>query len=211
MTRDSFGFDLGNQTCSVASACHGSPSVLRQEIKSLVYFGAKQRQLGADGADLTEQTIWSDVKNTVTGSKQLLGKAFHSPDIQSEQIRLPFQLRKDRTDRIIIDGINYLNEERAFSPVQVSAMLISGMKEVVGSKGSPNCVISVPAYFTNSERWETLNAAQIAGVNCLGLVNDTTAAALYFALLKFEDFSKKELAKVVFIDAGYSALQVLND
>uniref|UniRef100_A0A4W4H0Y3 Uncharacterized protein n=1 Tax=Electrophorus electricus TaxID=8005 RepID=A0A4W4H0Y3_ELEEL len=105
-------------------------------------------------------------------------------------------------------NINMFN----FSVEQVTAMLLTKMKETAEAslqKKVVECVISIPSFFTDSERRSVLDAAKIAGLNCLQLMNDTTAVALNYGIYK-EDFpDPNEKPKVVFfVDMGHSAFQV---
>ena len=93
--------------------------------------------------------------------------------------------------------------------MQILAGIIKDMKDIAEVDGSPvtDCVLSVPAYFVESERYAMLNAARIAGVNCLRLLNDTTAIALAYGIYK-TDLPDTEAVNVAFVDIGHNAYQV---
>jgi hypothetical protein len=93
--------------------------------------------------------------------------------------------------------------------MQILAGIIKDMKDIAEVDGSPvtDCVLSVPAYFVESERYAMLNAARIAGVNCLRLLNDTTAIALAYGIYK-TDLPDTEAVNVAFVDVGHNAYQV---
>ncbi|MEE6461599.1 hypothetical protein FKM82_001334 [Ascaphus truei] len=108
--------------------------------------------------------------------------------------------------------VRYLNEERHFSIEQVTGMLLSKLKETSEhtlKKPVADCVISIPSFFTDGERRSVMYAAQIAGLNCLRLMNETTAVALAYGIYKQDLPSVEEPPRnVVFVDMGHSAYQI---
>lgn len=106
-------------------------------------------------------------------------------------------------------AVDYLGERTLFSPEQLIAMLLVDLKAIATTDGSPvtDCAVGVPAYFAISERKAMLDATQIAGVNCLRLIPETTATALAYGIYK-TDLPEKDPVNVVFVDVGYSSLQV---
>lgn len=106
----------------------------------------------------------------------------------------------------------YMDEEHLFSVEQITAMLLSKLKETAENnlkKPVTDCVISVPCFFTDAERRSVLDAAQIVGLNCLRLMNDMTAVALNYGIYKPDLPGLYEKPRiVVFVDMGHSALQV---
>lgn len=99
-----------------------------------------------------------------------------------------------------------------FSPEQISAMLFTKLKDISETALQTvvnDCVISVPSYYTQSERQALLDAARIAGLNVLRLFNETTATALCYGIYK-QDLPAPEAPprNVVFVDCGYASLQV---
>ncbi|XP_076832342.1 heat shock protein 105 kDa isoform X2 [Brachyhypopomus gauderio] len=106
----------------------------------------------------------------------------------------------------------YLEKEHQFTIEQVTAMLLTKMKDTAEAslqKKVAECVISIPSFFTDSERRSVLDAAKIAGLNCLQLMNDTTAVALSYGIYKEDLPDPSEKPKIVFfVDMGHSALQV---
>lgn len=107
-------------------------------------------------------------------------------------------------------SIMYRGEEKVFSATELMAMLLGKLKDIAQKElksAVSDCVISVPSYFGETERRAMLDASAIAGLNCLRLVNDTTAAALGYGLTKNEQFT--ETPKVVcFVDIGFSSTKV---
>ena len=109
----------------------------------------------------------------------------------------------------ILVVVDYLGERKTFTPEQLMSMLIVDSKAIAATDDSPvtDCVIAVPSYFTMVERRAMLDASQIAGVNCLRLLSEITATALAFGIYK-TDLPEKDPVNVVFVDVGYSSLQV---
>jgi heat shock protein 4 len=169
-----------------------------------VSFGPKQRQLGTDAVG----SLSISPKSTIFGIKRLLGKKFSNPQVQGDIKKLPYEVTQGPDDAILIN-VDYLGERHSFTPEQIVAALIVDMKTIAEVDGSPvsDCVLSVPAYFLESERYAMLDAAQIAGVNCLRLLNDNTASALAYGIYK-TDLPETEHVNVAFIDIGHNALQV---
>lgn len=108
--------------------------------------------------------------------------------------------------------VNYMDEEQLFSPEQITAMLFTKLKFDSGTALQTqiyDCVITVPSYFTNSERKALHDAAGIAGLNCLRLVNETTATALSYGFYKQDLPAPEEKSRnVIFVDFGHSAIQI---
>lgn len=108
--------------------------------------------------------------------------------------------------------MHYLDEEHIFTPEQCTAMLLTKLKDVSANALQTqinDCVISVPSYYTNSERKALLDAASISGLNVLKLMNETTATALAYGIYKQDVPPPEEKARnVIFVDCGHSSLQV---
>ncbi|KAM6362351.1 heat shock 70 kDa protein 4L isoform 3-T3 [Alca torda] len=108
--------------------------------------------------------------------------------------------------------VRYLDEERLFAVEQITGMLLAKLKETSENalkKPVADCVISVPSFFTDAERRSVMAAAQIAGLNCLKLMNETTAVALAYGIYKQDLPALEEKPRnVVFVDMGHSAYQV---
>ncbi|XP_071064269.1 heat shock protein 105 kDa isoform X4 [Dasypus novemcinctus] len=108
--------------------------------------------------------------------------------------------------------VMYMDEEHLFSVEQITAMLLTKLKETAENnlkKPVTDCVISVPSFFTDAERRSVLDAAQIVGLNCLRLMNDMTAVALNYGIYKQDLPGLDEKPRiVVFVDMGHSAFQV---
>ncbi|KAH8307430.1 hypothetical protein KR044_011723 [Drosophila immigrans] len=204
------GIDFGNEGCYVAAARSGGIETLANDYSlratpSFVAFDGKKRIIGV--AAKNQQV--TNMKNTVGGFKRLLGRKFNDPHVQHELKSIPARVEA-RNDGSIGIKVNYLNEDQHFSPEQLTAMLFTKLKETSAAAMQTqvnDCVIACPVFFTNAERRALLDAAQIAGLNVLRLMNETTATALAYGFYKNDLFEDKP-RNVIFVDFGHSSLQV---
>ena len=206
------GIDFGSESCYVAVARAGGIETIANDYSlrdtaSCVAFSGKNRVIGV----AAKNQMISNMKNTIHGFKRLLGRKFKDPFVQQEIKSLPYKV-VENSDGSIGIVVNYLDENRTFSPEQITAMLFTKLKEIseAALKTKVNdCVISVPSFFTNAERKALLDAASIAGLNVLRLFNETTATALAYGIYKQDLPNPEEKPRnVVFVDCGYSSLQV---
>lgn len=141
----------------------------------------------------------------------MLGRKFKDPVVQKELQSIPYRVEELPNGSIGI-RVSYMDEEHVFSPEQITAMLFTKLKvdaAVALQTQIYDCVITVPSYFTNAERKALLDAAGIAGLNCLRLVNETTATALSYGFYKQDLPALEEKARnVVFVDFGHSSIQI---
>ncbi|XP_043547982.1 heat shock protein 105 kDa-like isoform X3 [Chiloscyllium plagiosum] len=205
------GFDIGFQNCYIAIARAGGIETIANEFSdrctpAVVSFGSKNR---ATGIAAKNQLI-TNAKNTILNFKRLHGRAFSDPVVQNQKNKLTYDLVPMETGVGV--KVMYMDKEQHFNMEQITAMLLTKLKETAETnlkKPVCDCVISVPAFFTNAERSSVLNAAYIAGLNCLRLMNDTTAASLAYGIYKPDLPVPEEKPKiVVFADMGHSAFQV---
>lgn len=201
---------MGNLCGCIALARKRGVDVLlnkesKRETPTVASFSPKQRFLGTDGAG----AMSSNIKNTVTNLKRLLGKKFAEPCVQTDIARLPFKVTEGPDGGCLIN-VNYLGENVTYTPEAVMGMILGDVK-LIGERdsGGPitDCVISVPVYFTDAERHAMLDASKIAGLNCLRLMNDTAATALGYGIYK-TDLPEDKPIHTVIVDAGEMALQV---
>ncbi|XP_017068311.1 heat shock 70 kDa protein 4 isoform X2 [Drosophila eugracilis] len=203
------GIDFGNEGCYVAAARSGGIETLANDYSlratpSFVAFDGKKRIIGV--AAKNQQV--TNMKNTVGGFKRLLGRKFNDPHVQHELTSIPARV-ESRSDGSIGIKVNYLGEDQHFSPEQLTAMLFTKLKETSAAAMQTqvnDCVIACPVFFTNAERRALLDAAQIAGLNVLRLMNETTATALAYGFYKNDLFEDKP-RNVIFVDFGHSSLQ----
>ncbi|XP_007668484.2 heat shock 70 kDa protein 4 [Ornithorhynchus anatinus] len=206
------GIDLGFQSCYIAVARAGGIETVANEYSdrctpACVSFGPKNRSIGA----AAKSQVISNAKNTVQGFKRFHGRAFSDPFVQAEKPNLAYEVVQLPTGSAGIK-VTYMEEERSFTTEQVTGMLLSKLKETAESalkKPVVDCVISVPCFYTDAERRSVLDATQIAGLNCLRLMNETTAVALAYGIYKQDLPALEEKPRnVVFVDMGHSAYQV---
>ncbi|XP_056142329.1 heat shock 70 kDa protein 4b [Lampris incognitus] len=205
------GFDVGYLNCYVAVARAGGIETVANEYSdrctpACVSFGPRNRSIGA----AAKSQVVTNCKNTVQGFKRFHGRAFSDPFIQHQKSSLVYDLAQMPTGTTGIK-VMYMEEEKVFSIEQVTAMLLTKLKETAESalkKPVADCVVSVPCYFTDAERRSVVDAAQIAGLNCLRLMNETTAVALAYGIYKQDLPPSEEKARnVVFVDLGHSGYQ----
>ncbi|XP_077394523.1 heat shock 70 kDa protein 4L [Festucalex cinctus] len=206
------GIDVGFLNCYIAVARSGGIETIANEYSdrctpACVSFAAKNRIIG----NAAKSQVITNFKNTVHGFKWFHGRAFDDPFVQAEKNKLPYSLHK------LADGttglkVRYLDEDKVFTVQQITGMLLSKLKETSeGALKKPvvDCVVSVPCFFTDAERRSVLDATQIAGLNCLRLINDTTAVALAYGIYKQDLPTPEEKPRnVVFVDMGHSSYQV---
>ncbi|KAM3924404.1 heat shock 70 kDa protein 4 [Leptodactylus fuscus] len=206
------GIDLGFQSCYVAVARAGGIETVANEYSdrstpSCISFGPKNRSIGA----AAKSQVISNAKNTLQGFKRFHGRAYTDPFVQGEKPGLAYEVVELPTGSAGI-RVMYLEEERNFTMEQVTGMLLTKLKETAESalkKPVVDCVVAVPCFFTDAERRSVMDATQIAGLNCLRLINETTAVALAYGIYKQDLPAPEEKPRiVVFVDMGHSAYQV---
>uniref|UniRef100_A0A8B9H5V9 Heat shock protein 4 like n=1 Tax=Astyanax mexicanus TaxID=7994 RepID=A0A8B9H5V9_ASTMX len=206
------GFDVGFQNCYIAVARSGGIETIANEYSdrctpACVSLAPKNRTIG----NAAKSQMVTNFKNTLHGFKKFHGRAFDDPFVQGERAKLPYSLHKLANGNTGIK-VRYLDEDKVFTMEQVTAMLLTKLKETSESalkKPVVDCVISVPSFFTDAERRSLMDACQIAGLNCLRLINDTTAVALAYGIYKQDLPNAEEKPRnVVFVDIGHSSYQV---
>uniref|UniRef100_A0A3B3SZN6 Heat shock protein family A (Hsp70) member 4 like n=1 Tax=Paramormyrops kingsleyae TaxID=1676925 RepID=A0A3B3SZN6_9TELE len=206
------GFDLGFQNCYIAVARSGGIETIANEYSdrctpACVSLASKNRTIG----NAAKSQIITNFKNTVHGFKKFHGRAFDDPFVQGERVKLPYSLQKLPSGGTGIK-VRYLEEDKVFTIEQMTAMLLTKLKETSESalkKPVVDCVISVPSFFTDAERRSVMDATQITGLNCLRLINDTTAVSLAYGIYKQDLPTPEEKPRnVVFVDMGHSSYQI---
>lgn len=204
------GFDVGNSASCVAVARKRGIDVLmnkesKRETPNVVHFGEKMRALGTVAAGKLSMYP----KTTVTQIKRLLGKRFDDPSVQADVARFPFSVTEGPDGGCLVN-VTFANQPASFTPEQILAMTFIDLKSIVaedGGVGVTDCVASVPSYYTEKERCGMRDAANIAGLNVLRLMNDNTATALAYGIFK-TDLPEAEPTFVAFVDVGDTSLQV---
>ena len=167
---------------------------------SYVAFTETERLIG-DGA---KNQSSMNPENTIFDAKRLIGRKFDDPALQADIKTFPFKVISDNNKPKI--QANYKNELKDFQPEEISSMVLIKMKEIAESyigEDVTDAVVTVPAYFNDSQRQATKDAGQIAGLNVLRIINEPTAAAIAYGL------DKKEEEKMVLIfDLGGGTFDV---
>ncbi len=206
------GVDFGNLNCYISVARAGGIETIandysQRDTPSVVGFSERQRIMGV-GA---KNQLLTNLKRTVFNFKHMLGRKFKDPYVQDTIRNLPYEVSEGQHGEIRIQ-IAYLDQKRAFTPEEITAMLLTKLKdtaeEALKTKVK-DIVISCPSYFVDAERRALLDAAAIAGLNVLKLMNDTTATALAYGIYKQDLPAPEEKARnVIFVDAGHVGVQV---
>jgi len=148
---------------------------------SFVAFTDTERLIG----DSAKNQVAMNPHNTVFDAKRLIGRKFADAEVQSDMKHFPFKII-DKGGKPIIQ-IEFKGEEKTFTPEEISSMVLTKMRETAESYlgGTVNnAVITVPAYFNDSQRQATKDAGLIAGLNVLRIINEPTAAAIAYGLDK---------------------------
>ncbi|KAI9846165.1 MAG: 70-kilodalton heat shock protein [Sclerophora amabilis] len=148
---------------------------------SFVAFTDNERLIG----DSAKNQIAMNPSNTVFDAKRLIGRKFNDADVQADMKHFPFTV-EDKGGKPIIT-VEFKGDQRSFTPEEISAMVLTKMRETAESYlgGSVNdAVVTVPAYFNDSQRQATKDAGNIAGLNVLRIINEPTAAAIAYGLDK---------------------------
>lgn len=147
--------------------------------------------------------------NTVFDAKRLIGRKFDDPTVQSDVKMWPFIVKPGPADKPMIH-VQYKGEEKEFSAEEISSMILVKMKETAEAflgKDVKNAVVTVPAYFNDSQRQATKDAGAIAGLNVLRIINEPTAAAIAYGLDKKASAGKSEKNVLIF-DLGGGTFDV---
>ena len=202
------GIDLGLNYVRVGVYHNQKIEIIPNEIGTnktpcVVSFDGNERLIGQAG----KEKITKNFKNTVYDAKRLIGRRFTDKIVQENMKRWPFKVEKDdKTDRPLI-VVDYLGQKKKFLPEEISAMILGKMKKIaedyVGSEVK-NAIITVPAYFNDSQRQSTRDAGRIAGLNVMRIINEPTAAAIAYGL---DNRSSEERIVLVF-DLGGGTFDV---
>jgi len=149
---------------------------------SYVAFTDSERLIG----DAAKNQVARNPENTVFDAKRLIGRKFADPIVQSDVKLWPFKVSSGTGDKPMIE-VHYMGEDKKFHAEEISSMILVKMKETaeayLGTKVN-DAVVTVPAYFNDSQRQATKDAGAIAGLNVLRIINEPTAAAIAYGLDK---------------------------
>ncbi len=202
------GIDLGTTTSAVSVWRNGRGEIIpnaqgNRITPSYVAFNDTERLIG----DAAKNQSTMNPKNTVYDAKRLIGRQFNDPTVVDDKKYWSFEVINDGNNKPKIK-VNYKDEEKLYYPEEISAMVLSYMKETAENylgQEVKDAVITVPAYFGDSQRQATKDAGVIAGLNVLRIINEPTAAALAYGLNGNMGKSEK---KVLIFDAGGGTFDV---
>jgi len=149
---------------------------------SYVAFTDTERLIG----DSAKNQVAMNPTNSVFDAKRLIGRKFNDPVVQSDMKHWPFKVIAKDGDKPHIQ-VTFKGEEKTFSPEEISSMVLTKMKETgeaFTGKSVKDVVVTVPAYFNDSQRQATKDAGTIAGLNVMRIINEPTAAAIAYGLDK---------------------------
>src|SRR3989338_9175353 len=181
------GIDLGTTNSCVAVMRGDHVEIIPNSLgsrttPSYISFTEQERLVG----EPAKRQTTSNPKGTLYDIKRIIGHHYSDPEIQSDLENFPFEVIPDEYDSPLIK-VNYHGHLQQFRPEQISAFVLEKMRETaetyLGQKVR-NAVVTVPAYFKDAQKQATQNAAKIAGLNCLRIINEPTAACLCYGLYK---------------------------
>jgi len=175
----------------------------------MVSLQGKQRFMGDEAAAILK----SNFKNTPINLKRFIGRKFREPEMQEEMAMVPGLTFKELEDGSIGVEVQYDDATHVLSMEQCVAMMLTKLVKItLGATGAKpgDCVISIPAYYTDAQRLAMLNACEIAQLHCLRLLHEGTAVALEYGMFKSAKgvFDAEKPQNVMFLDLGQSAFTV---
>ena len=195
------GIDLGTTNSAFAYMVAGKPEVIanaegNRTTPSVVAINKNGERLVGQVAQRQRVT---NAKNTIYGVKRLIGRKFSDDEVQKDHDIMPYEIVKKG------DGVAVKMGDKEYTPEEVSAMILSKIKadaEAFLGEKVTEAVITVPAYFDDSQRQATKDAGKIAGLEVKRIINEPTAAALAYGL----DTKKEE--KIAVFDLGGGTFDV---
>jgi molecular chaperone DnaK len=196
------GIDLGTTNSVIAVMEGGEPVVIpnsegSRTTPSVVAFTKSGERLVGQ---LARRQAAVNPENTVSSFKRFMGRKF--AEVDSERKIVPYEVKPGKDDRVVV---KIPNADKEFTPEEISAMILQKLKSdaeaYLGEKVT-DAVITVPAYFNDSQRQATKNAGQIAGLNVLRIINEPTAASLAYGL------DKKANETILVFDLGGGTFDV---
>jgi molecular chaperone DnaK len=199
------GIDLGTTNSVVAVVIGGEPVVIPNQegnrtTPSVVAFTEKGERLVGQ---IAKRQAITNPENTIFSIKRLMGRKYNSPQVDHAKKRLPYHIVEAPNGDAHVEA-----RGKKYSPPEISAMILQKLKQAAEDylgETVTEAVITVPAYFDDSQRQATKDAGQIAGLNVLRIINEPTAAALAYGLEK----KKEERVAVYDLGGGTFDISVL--
>jgi len=196
------GIDLGTTNSAMAIVEGGEPKILENEegtrtTPSMVAISKSGERLA--GLLAKRQAI-TNPQNTIFSAKRLIGRKYEDEEIQKDKKLLPYELQASKNG-----GVEIKMGDKWHTPAEVSAMILQKMKQDAEAKTGEKIeevIITVPAYFNDSQRKATKDAGEIAGFKVKRILNEPTAAALAYG------FNKRKNEQIVVYDFGGGTFDV---
>merc|ERR1712018_80160 len=197
------GIDLGTTYSCVGTFQHGKVEIIANDqgnrtTPSYVAFNDTERLIG----DAAKNQVAMNPNNTVFDAKRLIGRKYDDLAIQKDMRHWPFKVINEEGKPKL--QVEHKCELKTFTPEEISSMILIKMKETAEAhlgQTVKDAVISVPAYFNDSQRQATKDAGVISGLNVLSIINEPTAAAIAYGLDKKRCNSSGE-SNVLIFDLG---------
>lgn len=201
------GIDLGTTYSCVGVWKNGSVEIIANDMgerttPSYVSFSDSERLVGQAAKNQSAR----NPENTVFDAKRLIGRKFDDSVVKSDCKLWPFTVKNGNQGRPVIE-VSYKGEKRTFFPEEISSMVLVKMKETAESyigQAVKDAVVTVPAYFNDSQRQATKDAGHIANLNVLRIINEPTAAAIAYGL----DKNNSDERNVLIFDLGGGTFDV---
>ncbi|EEC51814.1 protein heat shock protein Hsp70 [Phaeodactylum tricornutum CCAP 1055/1] len=206
VTGESVGIDLGTTYSCVGVWQNDRVEIIANDqgnrtTPSYVAFTETERLIG----DAAKSQAAMNAHNTVFDAKRLIGRKFTDAGVQGDMKHWPFKVVSGPGGTPIIE-VDYKGESKQFKAEEISSMVLQKMKEIAEAylgKEVKNAVVTVPAYFNDSQRQATKDAGAISGLNVLRIINEPTAAAIAYGLDQ-----KGEEKNVLIFDLGGGTFDV---
>nr|AQL57187.1 heat shock protein 70C1 [Thysanoessa inermis] len=210
MEAPAIGIDLGTTYSCVGVFQHGKVEIIANEqgnrtTPSYVAFTDNERLIG----DAAKNQVAMNPTNTVFDAKRLIGRKFEDPTVQSDMKHWPFEVINDYGKPKI--RIEFRGEGKTFNPEEISSMVLTKMKEIAEAflgRTVRDAVVTVPAYFNDSQRQATKDGGTISGLNILRIINEPTAAAIAYGLDKKVGSGGGRERNVLIFDLGGGTFDV---
>ncbi|XP_078170255.1 heat shock cognate 70 kDa protein-like [Carex rostrata] len=207
------GIDLGTTYSCVGVWNHGRVEIITNDqgnrtTPSCVAFTADERLIGEAAKNQGDM----NPRNTIFDTKRLIGRSFSDPTVQSDRKLWPFNVIQGAGDKPKI-VVKYKGEEKQFLPEQLSAVILEKMKEIAENFlecSIQNAVVTVPAYFNDSQRRATKGAGEIAGLKVMRIMDEPTAAALAYGFEKLTYVLEEKNVLIFDLGGGTFDVSVLN-